>query len=76
MARKPYRGQRTETLDYIQAMLGQLSIIARAERYDMLAYFIEMAYMEAGDIIRGQRPARLDQENGSSGGHEQRNGSP
>jgi hypothetical protein len=27
----------------------------------MLAYLIEMAYVEASDIIRGERPARVQQ---------------
>jgi len=27
----------------------------------MLAYLIEMAYVEASDIIRGERPARIQQ---------------
>ncbi|QDZ02571.1 hypothetical protein FQ775_20560 [Nitratireductor mangrovi] len=49
---------RTETLDFIQSMLGQLRTMAEAERLDMLSYLIEMAYVEAGDIIRGDRPLR------------------
>ena len=55
------RRRRTETLDYMQAMLGQLRTMAEAERCDMLAYLIEMAYVEASDIIRGSRPARVGQ---------------
>jgi len=51
--------RRTNTLDYIQAMLGQLRTMAEAERCDMLAYLIEMAYVEASDIIRGDRPERI-----------------
>ena len=47
----PHR--RTDTLDYLQSMLGQLRTMAEAERCDMLTYFIEMAYVEASDIIRG-----------------------
>ena len=50
---------RTDTLDYLQSMLGQLRTMAEAERLDMLAYLIEMAYIEAGDIIRGDRPSRF-----------------
>ena len=53
--------RRTETLDYMQSMLGQLRTMAEAERCDMLAYLIEMAYLEASDIIRGERPARVQQ---------------
>jgi hypothetical protein len=51
--------RRTETLDYMQSMLGQMRTMAEAERCDMLAYLIEMAYVEASDIIRGERPARV-----------------
>lgn len=58
--RLPYR--RTDTLDYLQAMLGQLRQMAEAERMDMLAYLIEMAYIEASDIIRGERPSRVSQD--------------
>lgn len=53
----PHR--RTDTLDYLQAMLREMRGIAEAERHDMLAYLIEMAYVEASDIIRGERPARI-----------------
>lgn len=52
--------RRTDTLDYLQSMLREMRGIAQAERYDMLAYLIEMAYVEASDIIRGERPARLN----------------
>lgn len=58
--------RRTETLDYVQAMLGQLRTMAEAERCDMLAYFIEMAYVEVSDIIRGERPLRIGNEQGDS----------
>ena len=58
MPTRPYYSKRrTETLDYLQSMLGQLRTMAEAERCDMLAYLIEMAYIEASDIIRGDRPA-------------------
>jgi hypothetical protein len=50
---------RSDTLEYMQAMLGQLRTMAEAERCDMLAYLIEMAYIEASDIMRGERPARV-----------------
>lgn len=52
---RPYTEGRTERLEYIQAMLGQLRTMAKADQSDMLAYFIEMAYVEAGDIIRADR---------------------
>lgn len=60
--------RRSDSLDYMQAMLGQLRTMAEAERCDMLAYLIEMAYVEASDIVRGERPSRLSQHkrNGSA----------
>jgi hypothetical protein len=54
--------RRTDTLDYLQSMLGQLRTMAEAERCDMLAYLIEMAYVEASDIIRGARPSQVSQD--------------
>ncbi len=57
--RQSYTRRRTDTLDYLQSMLGQLRNMAEAERCDMLTYLIEMAYMEVSDIIRGERPARV-----------------
>lgn len=51
--------KRTDTLIYLQSMLGQLRIMAEAERCDMLAYLIGMAYIETSDIIRGERPSRV-----------------
>ena len=68
MRHQPNR-RRTETLDYMQAMLGQLRTMAEAERCDMLAYLIEMAYIEIGDILRGSRPLRAgeDQRNAAAG---------
>ena len=54
--------KRAETLDYIQSMLGQLRGMAEAERCDMLAYLIEMAYLEASDILRGEKPSRLAEQ--------------
>lgn len=53
------RRRRTDALDYMQAMLGQIRTMAKAERCDMLAYLIEMAYLEVSDIIRGERPLNI-----------------
>ena len=51
--------RRTDSLDYLQSMLRELRGIAQAERCDMVAYLIEMAYLETSDIIRGERPLRV-----------------
>lgn len=52
-------GKSSEKIDFMQSMLGELRTMAEAERCDMLAYLIEMAYVEAGDILRGRRPLRV-----------------
>lgn len=54
-----FRQARLERIRYIQAMLGEMRTMAEAERCDMLTYMIEMAYIEASDIVRGQRPSRV-----------------
>ena len=46
-----------DTLDYIHSMLGQLRSMAEAAQHSMLAYLIEMAYVEAGEM-RGGPPSR------------------
>jgi hypothetical protein len=60
--------RRTDTLDYMQSVLGQMRIMAKAERCDMLTYLIEMAYVEVSDIIRGDRPLRVRDEGHRSAG--------
>lgn len=55
---------RLATLDYLHSMLGQLRGMAEAERCDVLAYLIEMASVEAGDILRSER---MRQGKGSRG---------
>jgi hypothetical protein len=52
----------TDSLHYLQQMLGELRSIAEAEHHAMLAYLIEMAYIEVSDIIGGKRPSRLQDE--------------
>lgn len=44
-------------------MLGELRKVADAEGADMLCYLIEMAYIEAGDIISKSRPVSSGIEN-------------
>lgn len=52
------RKSRTDALDYMQSMLRELRIMAQAERLDVIAYFVEMAYIETSDIIRGEHLRR------------------
>ncbi|MGG7518047.1 hypothetical protein ACQ3G6_09205 [Allorhizobium undicola] len=48
-----------ESVAYISQMLGELRVVAEREGADMLCYLIEMAYVEANDILSGQRPLSL-----------------
>lgn len=54
--------RRNNRLTYIQSMLRELRTMAEAERCDMVAWFIEMAYVETSDILRGQRPLNASSE--------------
>lgn len=45
---------RIEKLRFIQSMLGEMRTMAEAERCDMLTYLIEMAYIEASDVVRAK----------------------
>ncbi|MCY0146529.1 hypothetical protein OEG84_02035 [Hoeflea sp. G2-23] len=63
MAVRPTAGSlqsaRTEqSITYIMQMLSELRTVADSENADMLCYLIEMAYIEAGDVLAGQRPLR------------------
>lgn len=47
-----------ENIAYIKEILGELRQVAAAERCEMLCYLLEMAYVEAHDILNGHRPLR------------------
>ena len=51
------RRRRSEALDYMQSMLGELRTMAKAERYHILAYLVEIAYLEASDLARAEAAA-------------------
>jgi hypothetical protein len=57
-----YSKRRTEQLDYIQSILRQVRTMAETERCDMLAYLIDVAYLEARDILRSERPLRVGED--------------
>ena len=49
---------RTEqNLIYLRQMLGELRSVADREKEAMLAYLIEMAFLEAGDALERRRYA-------------------
>lgn len=48
-------GQSREQIAYIKQMLGELRGVASNEGADMLCYLIEMAFVEAGDVLSGKR---------------------
>lgn len=53
-----------ERIFYIKQMLAELSQVARAERADLLAYLLEMAFTEAADLLSGTAPGNSRQING------------
>ena len=54
MRQHPSVQRRLDSLQYVQS----LREITQAERCDIIAYLIEMAYVETSDVIRGERPMR------------------
>ena len=54
---------RTQKLAYIHDMLGELRRVADAESADLLCYLIEMAFIEAGDVIVKTRSIKSGIEN-------------
>jgi hypothetical protein len=60
--RLTYSKRRIEQLDYIQSILRQVRTMAETERCDMLAYLIDVAYLEARDILRSERPLRVGED--------------
>lgn len=52
-----------DNLIYVRDMLGELRKVAESEGADMLCYFIEMAYIETGDILSDHRPIKSGLEN-------------
>ena len=54
--------RRAENLNFIQSMLLQLNQMALGERQHMLAYLIEMAYIECGDRIRADHEGSVIEE--------------
>lgn len=47
-----------ERIAYMHQMLGELRAVAEQEHADMLCYLIEMAFIEAGEMLRADRPPR------------------
>ena len=50
---------RAQTLEYIESMLQQLSMLARAEHLDMIVYFVAMACVECSDALRDEKMRSL-----------------
>lgn len=53
------KAQTEQNIAYIKQMLAELRGVAESEKADMLCYLIEMAYIEAGDVLAGHRPLTL-----------------
>ncbi len=47
--------QKKQTFEYLKSLIGELAIMARRERANMLAYTLDMATEEIVDILSGTR---------------------
>lgn len=59
-----------ETLEYIQSMVDELAHMAKRERCEVIAYLLELASIEASEILRASEAGRI----GSVAGHDEGNG--
>lgn len=57
--------RRSDQLDYVQSMLTQLRAMAATDGHDMLAYLIEMACLEAAEVLRGAPNLGIRQDKGN-----------
>ena len=48
-----------EKLQYLRAMIGQLAAMAEAENAHLIGYMLGIAYIETGDVLKGERPLSL-----------------
>ncbi|MCO6050819.1 hypothetical protein NGM99_13630 [Mesorhizobium sp. RP14(2022)] len=53
-------------LRFMQSHIRELGEMAKAERFTMIAYLLEMAYIEVGDELRERVNADHATENGES----------
>ena len=49
-----------QKLEYLRSLTLELRAIAQSERCEMVAYLLDMAYLEICDILRGERLANAD----------------
>lgn len=52
-----------DNIVYVRQMLGELRNVAQGDGAEMLRYLIEMAYVEAGDLIASQRTSGRNSSN-------------
>ena len=57
--------RRSDQLDYVQSMLTQLRVMAATDGHDMLAYLIEMACLEAAEVLRGPQSLGFRRDQGN-----------
>ena len=55
------KSERVDDLRYMQEMLRELAENAKANRDNLLGYLIEMAYVEASDLIRKRHQEQVAQ---------------
>lgn len=46
------QASKRDTMEYLQGVIGEIRTMAQAQREPMIAYLIEMAYVEISDRMR------------------------
>ncbi|WP_274424511.1 hypothetical protein [Chelativorans sp. YIM 93263] len=59
-----------ESLEYIQSMVDELAHMAKRERYEVIAYLLELASIEVSEVLRASEAGGA----GSVTGHDEGNG--
>lgn len=59
-----------DTLEYIQSMVDELAGMAKRERCEVIAYLLELASIEASEILRASEAGST----GSDSGYDEGNG--
>lgn len=61
-------GQR-QTLEYLQSLTRELSLLAKADRAYRIGYMLDMAYIEIADVLRGDQSISAGFVEGQFKGH-------
>lgn len=58
MPKHQLRQTEKDTLEYLQSSTREMAQMAQAGRFPFIGYFLEMAYVEISDVLRGKAAPR------------------